>query len=98
MSVLGIVLTVTGVASALLVWRHDLRRLRVEASAPQAAPKRMPPEVHVLSAGLTGIGIGLLWGFFIALSAFAVQVALAYAVVPRLLERLAYGPPRSSGR
>jgi hypothetical protein len=96
MSALGIVLAVSGVASALLVWRHDLRRLRVEASAPQAAPKRIAPEVHVLSAGLTGLGVGLLWGFFIALGAVAVQITLAYVVLPRLLERLVYGPPRGS--
>ena len=94
MTVLGIVLAVAGVASALLVWRHDLGRLRIEASAPQAAPKRLPPEIHVLSAGLTGIGASLLWSFWIALAAFAIQIALAYAVLPRLLERFVYGPPR----
>ena len=93
MTVLGIVLVVSGVASALLVWRHDLGRLRIEATVPQAAPKRIAPEVHVLSAGLTGIGIGLLWSFPVALGAFVIQVTLAYALVPRLLERLAYGPP-----
>jgi hypothetical protein len=88
------ILIIFGVVSAIWVWRHDLGRLRIEASAPQAAPKRMPPEIHVLSAGLTGVGVGLLWSFWIALGAFAVQVTLAYAVLPRLLERLAYGPPR----
>lgn len=91
---LGIILVVSGVASALLVWRHDMGRLRIEATAPQAAPKRIAPEIHVLSAGLTGLGVGLLWGLPLALGAFAIQITLAYAVVPRLLERLAYGPPR----
>ena len=91
MSALGILLVVSGVAIALLVWRHDLRRLRVEASEPQAAPKRMPPEVHVLSAGLTGLGVGLLWSLPIALGVVAIQLTLAYAVLPRLLDWWAYG-------
>lgn len=94
---LGMILVISGVASALWVWRHDLGRLRIEARAPQAAPKRLPPEIHVLCAALTGIGVGLLWSFWIALGAFAVQIALAYAILPPLLERLAYGPPGGSG-
>lgn len=98
MSVLGTVLAVIGVAAALLVWRHDLRRLRIEAIAAQAAPKRLPPEIHVPSAVLTAIGAWLLWNFTVALGVFAVQVTLAYVVLPRLLERLAYGPPGGSGR
>lgn len=98
MSVLGTVLAVIGVATAFLVWRHDLRRLRIEASVPQAAPKRIAPEIQLVNAGLTALGVGLLWGFPVALGAVAIQITLAYAVLPRLLERLAYGRPKGSGR
>ena len=91
MSVVGIVLIVCGMVIGLLVWRHDLGRLRIEASEPQAAPKRIAPEVHVLSAGLTGLGVGLLWDFPIAFGAVAIQLTLAYAIMPRLLDWWAYG-------
>ncbi|HEV1994539.1 MAG TPA: hypothetical protein VGR03_09420 [Candidatus Acidoferrum sp.] len=55
-------------------------------------------EVHVLSADLTGISVALIWNFPIALGAVAIQITLAYAIMLRLLERLAYGSPGGSGR
>ena len=97
MSVLGIVLIVAGVVVAFLVWRHDLDRFRIGAIEPQGAPKRIAPEVHVITAGLTGFGVGLIWNSQVALGAVAVQLVLAYAIMPWLLDRLAHWRPKSFG-
>ena len=88
MRVIGIALILVGLSTALLVWRHDLRRLRIWEIAPQAAPRRIAPEIHVLTAGLTGVGCWLLWSVPAALGAIAVHLTLAYAFMPRLLDRV----------
>jgi len=97
MSVLGIVLVIAGVVVAFLVWRHDLERFRIGAIEPQGAPKRIAPEVHVISAGLTGFGVGLIWNSHVAFGAVAVQLVLAYAIMPWLLNWLAHVRPKSFG-
>jgi hypothetical protein len=89
MTILAVLLVLVGAGISLATWVHDLRRLRIVATLPQAAPSRIAPEVHALGAALTGAGCGLLWGWMVGVAAAVAQSALAYAVAPPMVERLA---------
>jgi len=86
---LALALVVVGVGASIATLWHDLQRLRVGAVAPQAAPKRLPPEIHTLGAVLTGIGCWLFAGWVYGVGGVVAQLVLAYAGAPPLLDALA---------
>ena len=91
-------LIVAGIGSSIATWAHDLRRLRVGAVVPQAAPKRVAPEIHTLGALLTGVGCYLLGDWLFALAALAAQIVLAYVAAPSAVEALAQRLTRPPSR
>lgn len=73
---MGWVLAALGVAlSAWALW-HDRQRHRIAAEVPQAAPSRVPPEIHFLAALVTAGGVWLLAGWPCALGALVGQALL----------------------
>jgi len=85
---LGSLFIIGGGALSLLTWRHDLKRFRIGAHMPQAAPSRIPPEVHVLGGFLSAVGATILWSSTIGVLVLIAQPVFAYAVVRPLIERL----------
>jgi hypothetical protein len=73
MGVFGVLLIGCGIAASLATLVHDVKRLRVESVAPQAAPKRLPPEIHAVGG----------------IIACALHVALAYGLLPRVADAIA---------
>lgn len=89
MNAVTILILVAGLALSIATFVHDVRRLRVSLSAPQAAPKRIPPEIHLLAGLVTGVGCALPWTWVVGLAVGLVQLVVAVVVAPTLLERLA---------
>jgi hypothetical protein len=96
MTLVAITFLTIGIGSSIATFVHDLRRLRLGATMPQAAPKRLPPEIHALGALLTGGASYLLSGWLAALGALIAHAALAYAALPPLIEKLALRRPGGS--
>jgi len=89
MRVLAAVLVITGIAISLLTLLHDLQRIRISLEAPQAAPSRLPPELHVLAAILDAVGWILLRGWIVGCVVFAGHLGFALGLAPLLIERSA---------
>lgn len=85
---IGMALLITGITLSVLAWRHDLKRLRIAARLPQAAPSRVAPELHLLAALLTSGGSTILSRWYIGLAVLVLHATVAFAM-PRLLERIA---------
>ena len=94
MSIGGLVALVVGIALSCAVFVHDVRRFRIGAVWPQAAPKRVAPEVHALAVLLTALGCGLIWGREMALLGALIHAALAWGAAPHILDALARILPR----
>ena len=87
-AIVGFCMIVSGVTLSLLTFAHDLRRGRISRTTPQAAPKRMLPEIHALAAILAGAGAGLLWSRPIGGLCVVAYALVVYLVIRPLIERL----------
>ncbi len=87
MILLGSFILIGGGALSLATWLHDLKRFRIGAHTPQAAPSRIAPEVHVLGGILSAIGAAILWSGFVGILVLIAQPVFAYAVARPLIER-----------
>lgn len=77
----------------MAVLLHDVKRTRLSNIAPQAAPSRLPPEIHAIAAVLAGLGAALLWTWWIGLVVLVVHAGLSWTVAPRLVEIVAHRLP-----
>jgi hypothetical protein len=93
--IFGGVLAGAGVAISLPALIHDLGRMRISLSMPQAAPSRVPPELHALAAVLNAVGWVFLRGWIVAGIVLVVHLAVAWGLAPFVLWRLARCFPRS---
>jgi hypothetical protein len=74
-----------GLISTFLCLKHDYYRFRVQNSIPQAAPRRIPPELYALNALVLGIAVGLHLSWVYGVVAFLVYLlALILVVLPLL--------------
>lgn len=84
----GVFILIGGLGLTFVVWLHDFRRLRIAARLPQAAPSRLPPETHALTAILSGLGIMIIRGWAAGVAVLLLQPTTTFLVAP-LLERMA---------
>ena len=86
-----------GIAISILTLSHDLGRIRISLSMPQAAPSRVPPEVHAVAAVLNAVGWGFLRGWIVAGIVLVVHLGVAWGLAPFVIWRLARWFRRSDG-
>jgi hypothetical protein len=87
MKVLAAVFAITGIAISLLTLLHDLQRIRISLEAPQAAPSRLPPELHALAAIFDAVGWILLRGWLVGSLVFLGHLGFTIGLAPLLIER-----------
>jgi hypothetical protein len=84
----GIILAAAGLLLSVAAFVHDGRRLLISRKFPQAAPSRIAPEVHAVSALIMGAGAGLIGGWATgAVIAFGCGL-VSYLIVRPLIHRL----------
>ena len=88
--ILAGLLTIAGIAISILTFMHDLGRIRISVSMPQAAPSRVPPELHALAAGLNAAGWVFLRGWIVAGVVVVVHLTVAFVLAPIVVRRLAF--------
>jgi hypothetical protein len=88
--IFGGLLVGAGVAVSMLAWMHDLGRMRISLSMPQAAPSRVPPELHAVAAVLNAVGWLFLRGWIVAGIVLVAHMAVAWGLAPFVVERLAF--------
>jgi hypothetical protein len=89
MKILAVVFVITGVAISVLTLLHDLQRISISLDVPQAAPSRLPPELHVLAAILNAVGWILLRSWIAGSLVFVGHLGVAFGLAPLLIERSA---------
>ncbi len=67
-----------GIALSFAVWLHDFGRLRIAARVPQAAPSRVPPEMHALAALLSSLGAMMIWWWAAGVAVLLLQRRLPF--------------------
>ncbi len=87
-TIVGIMLIAAGAVVSLATLAHDVRRLRIGARVPQAAPSRVPPEVHALGAVVTAAGAWAVAGWLIGLFVLIAHAIIAYGIAPWVVDRL----------
>lgn len=66
--IMGGVLVVIGLLLLIASFRHERLRHRILREVPQAAPKRVAPELHALAALITAGGVMMLAGWLAGLA------------------------------
>ena len=89
MTIFGTALVLAGVGISILTLLHDWRRIRVSLEAPQAAPSRLPPEIHVLAAMLDAAGWICLRGWLVGGLVLVIHLIISLSLAPLLIERSA---------
>ena len=79
----------SAVFSAAYVFICDFNRSRFYKNAPQAAPKRIMPEVHLLIAAMLFTGHIVRMPWYISAASAALYLIVAYLVAPFIIARLA---------
>ena len=73
MTYLGYLLLAAGVGLSLWFMVSNVRRHRILRELPQAAPRRIAPELHMIATLFTGAGVWLAWDWQTALLAMVPQ-------------------------
>jgi hypothetical protein len=88
--IIGVILAFVGIAISLLTLLHDFGRIRISLEMPQAAPSRLPPELHALAAVLNAAGWVWLRGWIVGGVVFVVHSAVVFGLAPIVVRRLAF--------
>ena len=89
----GIALLTACIVLTFFCLRHDFYRFRVEYGMPQAAPRRVTPELYGFIALLMGIGSGLSWTWVAGFTVFCVYALSIRFVMLPLLDNLSHRFP-----
>ena len=96
-TVISKALIFSSVFLAAFVFIHDFTRNRYYANAPQAAPRRILPEAHLIIAAMLFTGHIIRMPWYISIASAGLYLAVAYLaapyLIPRLADRFAYEVP-----
>ena len=87
MITLGYLLLAAGIGLTLWFMVHNVRRHRILRELPQAAPRRIGPELHLIATLFTGAGVWLAWDWQTALMAMVPQGFITAAIVIDMMEQ-----------